>query len=99
MLINNIEAVTNALKLAFEKYPEVVLFGEDVGFEGGVFRATKGLQIKFGKERVFDSQICEATMVGSAVGMSLAGLRPVVEIQFEGFSYPSLQQLLCHASR
>ena len=99
MLINNIEAVNNALVCAMEKYPTCVLYGEDVGFEGGVFRTTVGLQKKFGALRVFDSQICEATLVGHAVGMSMNGLRPVVEMQFEGFSYPGLQQLICHASR
>ena len=97
--VSNIEAVTNALEVALEKYPNAVLYGEDAGFEGGVFRATKGLQAKFGAARVFDSQICEATMVGSAIGMAMGGLRPIVEIQFEGFSYPALQQLICHASR
>lgn len=77
----------------------IILFGEDVGNEGGVFRATKGLQGKYGKERCFDSVLAEATLAGSAIGMAIGGLKPVVEMQFQGFSYPSLQQMFTHAAR
>lgn len=98
-LLNNIQALNNALDLAMEKYKNIVLYGEDVGFEGGVFRATVGLQAKYGENRCFDSPISEATLVGSAVGMALNGLLPIVEIQFQGFIYPSLQQIFSHVSR
>lgn len=97
--LNNIGAVTDALALMMEKDPTVVLWGEDAGFEGGVFRATKGLQKQFGISRVFDTPIAEATIAGVGVGAALYGLKPVVEMQFQGFSYPAFQQLMAHAAR
>ncbi|CAM9105547.1 alpha-ketoacid dehydrogenase subunit beta [Mycoplasma todarodis] len=97
--LNNIEALTNALEIAMKADERIVVFGEDVGFEGGVFRATQGLQEKFGPERVFDSPISEATIVGTGVGLAIAGMRPIVEMQFQGFSYAGLQQLFTHAAR
>lgn len=97
--VNNIQALTNGLEVAFAKHDNTVLYGEDAGFEGGVFRATVGLQAKFGERRVFDSPIAEATLAGTAVGMAMNGMRPVVEMQFEGFSYPALQQIFCHIAR
>ena len=97
--MNNLEAINNALDIALTKYDNTVVYGEDAGFEGGVFRVTSGLQKKHSEKRVFDSPIAEATLCGSAVGMALAGMHPIVEMQFEGFSYPSLQHLFCHASR
>ncbi|NQZ29164.1 MAG: alpha-ketoacid dehydrogenase subunit beta [Mycoplasmatales bacterium] len=97
--LNNIEALTNALEIAMKEDERIVVFGEDVGFEGGVFRATQGLQEKFGSERVFDSPISEATIVGTGVGLAIAGMKPIVEMQFQGFSYSGLQQLFTHAAR
>ncbi|MDC4163460.1 alpha-ketoacid dehydrogenase subunit beta [Mycoplasma bradburyae] len=99
IIVNNIEALNNALDIALTKDKSVVLYGEDAGFEGGVFRATKGLQQKHGAERVWDSPIAENAIMGSAIGASYAGLKPVVEIQFSGFSYLIMQQLFCHAAR
>ncbi|WP_027123844.1 alpha-ketoacid dehydrogenase subunit beta [Mycoplasmoides pirum] len=97
--VNNIEALNNALDIALGTDSNVVLYGEDAGFEGGVFRATKGLQAKYGDKRVWDSPIAEAAIVGSAIGASMAGLKPIVEIQFSGFSFPSMMQLFSHAAR
>ncbi|TCG10957.1 alpha-ketoacid dehydrogenase subunit beta [Mycoplasma todarodis] len=97
--LNNIEALTNALEVAMEADERIVIFGEDAGFEGGVFRATQGLQKKFGEDRVFDAPISEATIVGTGVGLAIAGMKPVVEMQFQGFSYAGLQQLFTHAAR
>ncbi len=77
----------------------VIVFGEDVGLEGGVFRATAGLQKEFGEGRCFDTPISEAGIVGAAVGMSVVGLRPVVEIQFSGFAFPAFNQIVSHVSR
>jgi pyruvate dehydrogenase E1 component beta subunit len=77
----------------------VIVFGEDVGLEGGVFRATAGLQREFGEERCFDTPISESGIVGAAVGMAIAGLRPVVEIQFSGFAFPAFNQIASHVAR
>lgn len=99
IIVNNIEAINNALEITMEKDKTVVLYGEDVGYEGGVFRATKDLQKKFGAERVFDAPIAEAAIVGSAIGAAMGGLRPVVEMQFQGFCYPAFQQIMTHAAR
>jgi pyruvate dehydrogenase E1 component beta subunit len=77
----------------------IVVFGEDVGKLGGVFRATKHLQEEFGEKRCFDFPIAEASLVGVAVGMAINGLKPVVEIQFSGFVFPALQNLFCHVAR
>ena len=99
LVLNNIEAVTNALQVAMRNDKNVVLWGQDAGFEGGVFRSTQGLQKEFGIERVWDSPIAEAAMVGVGVGASIYGLRPVVEMQFQGFSFPGFQQLIVHAAR
>ncbi|TNK83372.1 alpha-ketoacid dehydrogenase subunit beta [Mycoplasmopsis pullorum] len=97
--MNNIQALTNAMDVAMERDERVVLFGEDAGFEGGVFRATEGLQAKYGKARVFDSPISEAAIAGVAIGAAAAGLRPIGEIQFQGFSYPAMQQIFTQAAR
>ncbi|MDA0238822.1 MAG: alpha-ketoacid dehydrogenase subunit beta [Proteobacteria bacterium] len=94
-----VQAVSMALARAMEEDENVVLLGEDVGVNGGVFRATKGLQKKFGSERVIDTPLAEAAIAGVAVGMAAQGLRPVAEFQFMGFSYPGLDQIICHASR
>lgn len=97
--LSNIEAITHALDLMMGQDPNIVLYGEDAGFEGGVFRATQGLQAKYGEKRVFDSPISEAAMSGYAVGASIAGLKPIVEIQFSGFVFPALFNLFVHAAR
>jgi pyruvate dehydrogenase E1 component beta subunit len=77
----------------------VIVFGEDVGLEGGVFRATAGLQKDFGETRCFDTPISESGIVGAAMGMAVAGLRPVVEIQFSGFAFPAFNQIASHVAR
>lgn len=97
--ITLIEAVTQALAHALASDPNVVLFGEDIGVNGGVFRATAGLQAKFGATRVRDTPLAENLIAGLAVGMSAQGLRPVAEIQFMGFIYSTIDQLVSHASR
>lgn len=97
--LNNIQALNNAMDIALANDKNVVLYGQDAGFEGGVFRATQGLQKKYGEERVWDSPISEASMTGCAIGAALLGLKPIVEIQFDGFSFLTLQQLFAHAAR
>ncbi|UCF97974.1 MAG: alpha-ketoacid dehydrogenase subunit beta [Spirochaetaceae bacterium] len=94
-----VAAVNQALKTEMALDPAVIVFGEDVGQEGGVFRATVGLQETYGVERCFDTPLTEGGIVGAAVGMAVAGLKPVVEIQFAGFSYPAFDQLVNHAAR
>jgi len=94
-----LQAINEGLDQALEKDDSVVVYGEDVGFEGGVFRATAGLQKKYGEKRVFDTPIAEAGIVGSAIGMAINGLRPVVEMQFSGFSLPGYNQIVSHAAR
>src|SRR5258708_2255869 len=94
-----IEAVNMALARAMEDDPNVVVFGEDVGVNGGVFRATVGLQQRFGPERVFDTPLAELLISGLCVGMAAQGLKPVGEIQFMGVIYPCIDQLVNHASR
>lgn len=97
--VNNIAAITNALDVMMEKDKSVIVYGQDAGFEGGVFRATQGLQAKYGVERVFDAPISESAIVGSAIGSAVAGLRPVAEIQFSGFIFYGLAQLFGNAAR
>lgn len=97
--VNNIEALNNAMDLALERDQNVVLYGQDAGFEGGVFRATKGLQQKYGSERVWDCPIAENSMAGIGVGAAIGGLKPIVEIQFSGFSFPAMFQIFVHAAR
>ena len=94
-----IEAINDALDLMLARDPDVVLFGEDVGYFGGVFRATAGLQKKYGKARVFDTPINECGIIGVAVGMGAYGLRPVPEIQFADYIYPGFDQLVSEAAR
>jgi len=92
-------AVTMALARAMEEDGRVVVLGEDVGVNGGVFRATQGLLERFGPERVLDTPLAELAIAGISVGMAAAGLRPVAEIQFSGFIYPAIDQIVSHASR
>lgn len=97
--ITLVEAVNMALAYELAHDPTVVVFGEDVGVNGGVFRATVGLQSRFGKDRVLDTPLAENMLIGISVGMAAAGLKPVVEIQFMGFLYAGLDQIISHASR
>ena len=94
-----VEAVNLALAHALEHDPAVVLLGEDIGANGGVFRATIGLQTRFGAQRVLDTPLAEAGIAGTAIGMAAMGLHPVAEIQFTGFIYPIVDQVLNHAAR
>ncbi len=97
--ITLVEAVTQALAYELKHDENIVVFGEDVGKNGGVFRATAGLQETFGERRVFDSPLAESMIAGLAVGMSLQGLKPVAEFQFMGFIYPAMNQIISHAAR
>jgi pyruvate dehydrogenase E1 component beta subunit len=94
-----VEAVTDALAVEMQADPTVLVFGQDVGGKGGVFRATAGLQERFGEARCFDTPLSEGGIVGAAIGMAVGGLKPVVEIQFSGFSYSAFNQLANHAAR
>jgi len=98
-LLNLIGAVKHTLDLEMSRDQGVIVFGEDVGVEGGVFRATVGLQQKYGPERCFDTPLAESAIVGAAVGMAINGLRPVAEIQFSGFIYPAFNQIISHVAR
>ena len=97
--ITLIEAVTLALDYELANDKDVVVFGEDVGLNGGVFRATDGLQAKYGEERVFDSPLAEAMIAGLSVGMAGQGMKPVAEIQFMGFVFPAMNQIITAAAR
>ena len=94
-----VEAVNDALHVEMERDPAVLLLGEDVGRSGGVFRATAGLQARFGPDRCVDTPLAEAGILGSAVGLCMAGFRPVCEMQYDAFSYPCLDQLITHVGR
>lgn len=94
-----VEAVALALARALADDPSVIVLGEDVGPDGGVFRATEGLFARFGAEHVIDTPLAEAAIAGVAVGLAAEGMRPVAEIQFSGFAYPVLDQLISHAAR
>ena len=98
-VMNLISAINHTLDLEMQRDENVVVFGEDVGLEGGVFRATVGLQKKYGEKRVFDTPLAESAIVGSAIGMAINGLRPVAEIQFSGFIYPAYNQIVSHVAR
>jgi 2-oxoisovalerate dehydrogenase E1 component len=93
------DAINAALDQAMERDPDVIVLGEDVGISGGVFRITEGLQTEYGEGRVIDTPLSESGIVGTAVGMALAGARPVAEIQFEGFVYPAFDQIVSHLGR
>jgi 2-oxoisovalerate dehydrogenase E1 component beta subunit len=97
--LNMIEAINEALDVTMARDPDVVIFGEDVGYFGGVFRATAHLQAKYGRNRVFDTPINECGIIGAAVGMAAYGLRPVPEIQFADYIYPGYDQLVSEAAR
>ena len=97
--LNMVQAINLALKEEMERDDSVIIMGEDVGRDGGVFRVTEGLYEKFGAERVMDTPLSESGIVGTAIGMAAYGLRPVAEIQFMGFIYPALDQIFSHAAR
>jgi pyruvate dehydrogenase E1 component beta subunit len=92
-------ALNAALRDSLREDPRVLVFGEDVGRMGGVFRVTDGLQTEFGVDRVFDTPISEAGIAGAAVGLAFAGWRSVVEMQFDAFSYPALEQIIDHVAK
>jgi pyruvate dehydrogenase E1 component beta subunit len=94
-----VQALNLAMQQEMEKDDRVIVLGEDVGVDGGVFRVTDGLIAKFGEERVMDTPLAESAIVGTSIGMAIYGLRPVAEIQFSGFSYEAFHQLESHAAR
>ena len=97
--MNMIQAINSAMDVAMARDPKVLTFGEDVGYFGGVFRCTAGLQKKYGTTRCFDTPIAEGGIVAAAIGMGVYGLRPVVEIQFSDYIYPAVDQLVSEAAR
>jgi pyruvate dehydrogenase E1 component beta subunit len=99
MKLNMVQALNQALMEEMGKNSDVVILGEDVGIDGGVFRVTDGLIEKFGSERVIDTPLAESAIVGAAIGMAVYGLRPIAEIQFMGFVYEAFHQIVDHAAR
>ncbi len=99
MMLNMVQALNQALTREMERDGDVVILGEDVAVDGGVFRVTDGLLDRFGRERVIDTPLAESAIVGTAIGMAVCGLRPVAEIQFMGFVYQAFHQILDHAAR
>ena len=97
--MNMIEAIRSALDVVMDKDANVVVLGEDVGFFGGVFRCTDGLQRKYGEHRVIDAPIAEGGIIGAAIGMGVNGLRPVAEIQFADYIYPGFDQIVSELAR
>src|SRR5882762_3781049 len=94
-----VQAITDALRVSLDGDPRVIVLGEDVGRNGGVFRVTEGLQAEFGPERVLDTPLAENGIVGGAIGMALYGLRPVAEIQFVDFIYPAFDQIVSELAK
>src|SRR4029079_9682822 len=94
-----IQALNSAMDVMLSKDPNVLIFGEDVGFFGGVFRATDGLQKKYGRQRCFDSPIGESGIRANCIGMAAYGLKPVIEIQFADYIYPAYDQIVSAAAR
>ena len=97
--MNMVQALNSAMDVMLERDPNVVIFGEDVGYFGGVFRCTEGLQKKYGEHRVFDTPIAEGGIVATAIGMGVNGLRPLVEIQFADYIYPAFDQIVSELAR
>ncbi len=97
--MNMIEAIRSALDVSMDRDPNVIILGEDVGYFGGVFRCTDGLQRKFGEHRVIDAPIAEGGIIGAAIGMGINGLRPVAEIQFADYIYPGFDQIVSELAR
>jgi pyruvate dehydrogenase E1 component beta subunit len=99
MRLNMVQALNQAMHQEMERDLRVVALGEDIAVDGGVFRLTEGLLEKFGPERVIDTPLAESTIVGASIGMAVAGLRPIAEIQFMGFIYLAMNQIIAHAAR
>ena len=97
--MNMVQALNSAMDVMLERDPRVVILGEDVGFFGGVFRATEGLQRKYGDQRVLDTPIAEGGIIGAAIGMGANGLKPVAEIQFADYIYPGFDQIVSELAR
>ncbi len=98
-VLNLVQAINSALRRAMTEDSRVLILGEDVGIDGGVFRATEGLFEKFGAQRVLDTPLAEAAIAGMSIGLAAQGFRPIAEIQFSGFAYACIDQLINHASR
>ncbi len=98
-VMNIVQSINHTLDLKLSEDQDIVIYGEDIGVEGGVFRVTQNLQKTHGENRVFDSPLAESGIVGTAVGMCAAGLRPIVEMQFSGFVYPAMNQIITHVAR
>ncbi|MCB2041682.1 MAG: alpha-ketoacid dehydrogenase subunit beta, partial [Rhodoferax sp.] len=98
MQMTMIQALRSAMDVMLARDDNVVIYGQDVGYFGGVFRCTDGLQKKYGKTRVFDAPISEGGIVGTAIGMAAYGLRPVVEVQFADYFYPACDQIVSEAA-
>src|SRR6202022_4565440 len=97
--MNMVQALNSAMDVMLERDPRVVILGEDVGFIGGVFRVTDGLQKKYGEHRVIDTPIAEGGIIAAAIGMGVNGLRPVAEIQFADYIYPGFDQIVSELAR
>ena len=97
--ITLIEALTQAMAYEMRRDPSVMVLGEDVGINGGVFRATSGLIQEFGPERILDTPLDETTIAGLTVGLAAQGMKPIAEAQFDGFMYPMVDHIICHAAR
>src|SRR5215813_9136229 len=97
--MNMVQALNSAMDVMLGRDPRVVVLGEDVGYFGGVFRVTDGLQKKYGERRVFDAPIAEGGIVAAALGMAVNGLRPVAEIQFSDYIYPAFDQIVSELAR
>ena len=94
-----IQAINDGMRTMLEEDERTIILGEDIGKNGGVFRATEGLQEKFGEDRVVDTPLSEAGIIGTSIGLAVNGFRPVAEIQFLGFIYPAYEQIMTHVSR
>lgn len=97
--MNMVQALNSAMDVMMERDPTVIVMGQDVGYFGGVFNCTAGLQERYGEKRVFDTPISEAGIVGTAIGMGVNGLRPVAEIQFADYIYPAFDQIVSELAR
>ena len=97
-MMTMVQAINSALKCEMKLDKAVVVLGEDVGVDGGVFRVTDGLQAEFGAERVIDTPLAESGFIGCSIGMSINGLKPVAEVQFSGFIYPGFDQIVSEAA-
>ena len=97
--MNMVQSLNSAMDIMLDSSPETLIMGEDIGFFGGVFRCTDGLQEKYGPHRVIDTPIAEGGIVGVAIGMGVNGLRPIVEIQFADYFYPAMDQIVSELAR